>query len=110
MKPICKFILFIVLVLLVLSLCACNRQQPVSETISDNAVTATTALEQSLPKECKTDAILTQFTVIKTEIRNAKNACVIEKDTITQEKRKWQWAFWGLVVLIGAYIARKVLK
>ena len=95
---------------LAIMLGGCARQEPVSETIANNAINATTALEQQLPAECKTEAMTTQITVIKTEIRAVKSACQTEKDQITQEKLKWKMSFWALVAVIGVYIARKVLK
>ena len=91
-------------------LTGCAKQEPVSNTIADNAITAATALEQSLPAECKTEAITTQITVVKTQIRAIKNACETEKSAIEQEKTRWKWSFWGMLILIGAYIARKLLK
>lgn len=96
--------------LLVLLLASCAKQEPLSETIADTAVNTVTAIEQSLPVECKTDAITTQFIIAKTEIRNVKNACENEKKEITRDKRKWQFGFWALVLVIGAYITRKILK
>lgn len=93
-----------------LVLSACAKNPPVSETIANNAINATTALEQSLSADCKTDAIITQITVVKTQIRAITNACEKEKDTITSEKVRWMWSFWGLVGLIGLYVARKILK
>ena len=100
----------IVIPITFVALAGCAKNAPVSETITENAITATTALEQTLTEECKTDAIKTQLTVVKTQIRAINNACIAEKQTITREKRKWQMAFWGLLTLIGLYIARKVLK
>ena len=91
-------------------LSGCTREAPVSETIADNAINATTALEQTLAPECKTDGIKTQLAVIKTEIRATKNACQAEKEQITREMLKWKWLFWGLVTAIGVFVVRKVLK
>lgn len=110
MKRTCQIVLYIILALLLISLCACSKPQPVSETIADNAVNATTALQQSLPKECKTDAINTQFDVIRTEIRAVKTSCQTEKEIITKDKLKWKYSFWILVGIIAAYILRKVTK
>jgi hypothetical protein len=91
-------------------LSGCARETPVSNTIADNAITATTALEQSLPAECKTESITTQITVVKTQIRAIKNACETEKNVIEQEKTRWKWSFYGVLILIGLYIARKIFK
>lgn len=101
---------FAILLGLIISLSGCARETPVSDTLTENAVSATTALEKALPEECKTDFVNTQFTVIKTEIRAIKNACDVEKDIITNEKLKWKWSFWALTAVIGLYIGRKILK
>lgn len=110
MKRIADIILLLVAVLLLLLLIGCARNEPVSSTISDNAITATNGLEQSLPKECKSESVITQLTVIKTEIRAARNACEVEKEVITQEKLRWMWSFWALAIVVGAYMIKKVLK
>lgn len=101
---------FTILLTLAVLLSGCTKNTPVSDTLAENAINATTALEKALPEECKTDFVTTQFAVIKTEIRATKNACDVEKDVITKEKLKWQWGFWILVAVIGAYIGRKILK
>lgn len=101
---------FAILLIFTILLNGCARETPVSDTIADNAVNATTALQQALPDECKTAAINTQFDVIRTEIRAVKTACQTEKDVITSEKLKWQWAFWALAAMVSVYFARKILK
>jgi hypothetical protein len=93
-----------------LVLSACAKEPTVSDTLTENAVNATTGLEQSLPTECKTDAILTQITVVKTEIRAISKACQAEKDVITRDKLKWKLAFWALTGVVIAYVLRKILK
>lgn len=91
-------------------LSGCAREPTVSENLTDNAITATNGLEQSLPTECKTESILTQIAVVKSEIRSISKACQIEKETITQEKLKWKISFWVLVGLVVAYVFRKLTK
>ena len=103
-------ILVILFFFVMLALVGCAKNPPVSETIADNAVNATTGLEQSLPAECKTDAIMTQITVVKTQIRAISSACETEKDVITTEKLRWMWSFWGVVGLVGIFLVRKILK
>ena len=100
----------ITLISVSLLLFGCAKTSPLSETISENAINATTALEKTLSPECKTEGIITQIAVIKSEIRAAKNACDTEKDIITKEKLKWKLSFWALFGVIAAYILRKVLK
>ena len=92
-----------------LVLCGCAREPSISDNITENAINATTALEQSLPKECKTDAIATQITVLKSEIRSISKACQLEKEQITKDKLRWKFSFWALVVIMVAYILKKIL-
>ena len=96
--------------LLILLLAGCSKSEPVSDTIADNAVNTVVAVEKALPEECKTEAVKTQLTVVKSEIRSITKACDSEKDVITQDKLKWKWSFWGMILLIGLYVARKVMK
>lgn len=110
MKKICKIVLCLVILLLVLSLFGCSKTEPISHTIADNAIAATTALEQQLPVECKTEAVTTQVAIIKTEIRAVKNACDTEKNQITQDKMKWKIGFWMLAVAVIAYAVKKIMK
>ena len=111
MKRYMKEIIIVAIVfLLVLLLAGCSKTEPVSNTIADNAISTVVAVEKALPDGCKTDAVKTQLTVIKSEIRSIASACESEKDVITTEKLKWKFGFWGLVIVIGLYIARKVMK
>ena len=105
-----KIAMFLIFAFFLILLFGCAREAPVSETISENAVNATTALEKTLKPECKTEGISAQISVIKTEIRAAKSACQAEKDEITRDKLKWKFSFWALVGVIAAYIAKKVLR
>lgn len=91
-------------------LTGCANDTPISETIADSAIGATTVLEQTLPEECKTEPIKTQLTVIKTQIRAITKACETEKDTITREKMKWKYSFWILIGIILAYVFKRMTK
>ena len=93
-----------------IALCSCAKESSVSETIADNAINATTALEQSLPESCKVDNVKTQIALLKSEIRSISQACETEKDILNHEKLHWKYAFWGLILVIGAYLIRKILK
>jgi len=109
-KIISNCIIALIVLFFLIALTGCSRNEPVSNTIADNAINATTALEQGLKAECKTAAITTQITVIKTQIKAVANACQTEKDQITQEKIRWKWSFWILMAVIGAYITKRVFK
>lgn len=94
----------------ILLLCGCSRDVPVSETIAENAINALNAIEQGLSVECKTDSVITNFVIAKGEVRNVRKACELEKEKINQERLKWMWGFWGLLIAVGGYIIRKILK
>ena len=100
---------FIILLLLSLFLNGCSNPST-SETIANGAINSTTALEQSLPKDCSTDAIKSQITAIKTQIMAITESCKTEKAIIKADKVKWQTAFFGLLLAISVFIIRKVLK
>ena len=109
-RYISQIIIVAIFFLLGILLAGCIRTEPVSETIADNAINATNALEQSLPAECKTAAINTQITVIKTQIKAITNACETEKNEITRDKLKWKYSFWVLIGIVLAYILKKVTQ
>ena len=103
-------IIVLIFFLIILTLTGCAKKEPVSETIADNAINATTGLEQQLPEQCKTSAITTQLTLIKTQIRSISNACETEKQVIEQQRRGWKMSFWALIGLIIAYIFKRLTK
>lgn len=105
-----QIIIAAIFFLLALLLAGCAKNEPVSETIADNAINATNALEQSLPGECKTAAINTQITVIKTQIKAITSACETEKNDITRDKLKWKYSFWVLIGIILAYVFKRMTK
>lgn len=96
-------------VLILLLLCGCAKQ-PVSETIAQNAVNTATAIEKTLPKQCATDVVKTQIESVKTQITAIVQACETEKAEITAEKIRWKWAFLGLLTVVLAFIAKKIMK
>ena len=93
--------------LFILSSCA---KHTVSHNIADNTINQITALEQSINEKCATDSIKTQINVIKSQIKAINGACDTEKAEITAEKNKYKIAFWSLVVIIGLFVSRKIIK
>lgn len=105
-----KIVLAVVITLLILCLFGCTKTTPASETIANSAQESINALEQTIKPECKTKAIESQITAAKTAIQATLSACDSEKEIITQEKLRWKWAFLATVIIIAAYIAKKVMK
>lgn len=95
------------LLLVLFTLSSCGTQSATHD-MAESATTSATALEQSLTKECATEAIKTQINVIKSQIKAITSACNTEKQVIEQEKIRWKWAFLGLAIAIAAYIAKKL--
>ena len=81
-----------------------------SHNIADNTINQITVLEQSINEKCATDSIKTQINVIKSQIKAINGACDTEKAEITAEKNKYKIAFWSLVVIIGLFVSRKIIK
>lgn len=97
------------LLLLLFMLSSCGTHT-VSHNIADNTINQITALEQSINEKCATDSIKTQINVIKSQIKAINGACDTEKAEITAEKNKYKIAFWSLVVIIGLFVSRKIIK
>lgn len=81
-----------------------------SESIANSATNTVNALEQTLSKDCATDAIKSQITAVKSQINAITEACESEKAQIKADKVKWQTAFFGLLLAIAVFIIKKVLK
>ena len=101
---------FTILLVFTVLLSGCAKQPVASETIAEGAINAATAIEQTLPKECATQAIKTQITALKTQIKAITVASQSEKQIIEQEKIRWKWSFLALLFVVGAFVLRKVLK
>ena len=96
--------------LLILLLAGCNRNTPAYESAAQNAIDTITAIEQGLPAECKTDTNTLLFNVSRKEVTSVVKNCEEEISKVQKEKIRWKFGFWALVLVIGAYIVKKVLK
>lgn len=86
----------------------CARKTPV-ETIADNATAQVVALEKTLAKECKTDAVMAQIDNIKAEIAGAPAACELQIKPIRTERNALALALMAIVGLFVMRIAKKVV-
>lgn len=91
-------------------MCGCAREKPVYEEVAQNAVDTVTAIEQGLPTECKTDSNKLLFNIARNEIVNITRSCDEAVNKVEKEKIKWKYSFLGLILIIGVYITRKILK
>jgi hypothetical protein len=68
------------------------------------------ALEESLPKECKTKAIQLQFDGLRKQTAAIENSCDKAISKVTVEKNKWLFLFLAELIIIAVYILRKITK
>lgn len=95
------------LLLLCFTLCSCGSGAGNHEAI-DTVHTSVDALEQSLPKECKTAAINKQIESLHKQITVAETQC---NNVIKEEKSntiKWKTAFFGSLLVIGIWLLKKL--
>lgn len=105
-----KWIFWIIIAMVVLCLFGCAKTKPASETIADSAQQSLNAIGSTLPKDCMTPAIEKQLNATETAIKAMVTACNSEKETINQEKLRWEWAFIALALIVAVHIGRKVMK
>jgi hypothetical protein len=96
--------------ILPLVLCACAKEQPASHVAAQEAIETIGVLYETLPSECKTKTTDFLITMAQNKAAKCDTECVKEKAKLEREKIKWQWSFWALAVVVGVYLARKVLK
>ena len=101
---------FVILLFYIILLGGCVKQPLPSESIAESAITSTNALEQTLSDGCITDSVKTQIKAIKTQIKAITVASKNEKKAIEQEKIRWKWAFLGLLMVVMAFVARKLFE
>ena len=89
-------------------LCSCTNGYENHNAI--NAVNSSVdALEQSLPAQCKTDAINAQFKAIREQTATIERDCTTAIEKVDSERIKWKTAFFGLLLVLGVFTLKKVL-
>lgn len=109
-RYITDIIIVAIFFLLVLLLASCSKEVPGSQQAAENAINTVTAIQESLPKECQTSSNQLLFKVAQSEIREVKTHCDNEKAKIEREKIKWKVGTFALLIVIIAYIVKKVMK
>lgn len=100
----------ILLLLAAVLLSGCTREVPPSHEMTENAINTITAIQQSLPEECKTDANQLMFKVAEREVRGIEKQCDIEKAKIERQVIKWRLISFAMALIIIAYIAKRLIK
>ena len=106
----CRLTFWVLIICLILLLFGCAKNTPASESMANSATESLNALEQTIKPECKTNAVESQINAIKTSVKAIVTACDSEKDIITAEKLRWQWAFIALSLIVLVHVLRKVIK
>lgn len=88
-------------------LCACSAKTP-TESAVQAATESITALEKSLPKECKTEAVNAQIAALTTQVENTLLYCENEKKVLKLEKDRLLMVLFFMTVVIGVYIIKKI--
>lgn len=101
---------FTILLILTVSLSGCQKEKPVYYEVVQNGIDVINAIEQGLPEECKTESNALLFNVARKQLSNCEKACDLAVEKVESEKLKWKWSVFGLLLVIGLYIARKVVK
>ena len=68
------------------------------------------AIRESLPPECQTKSIDEQLKAHDAAIDAIVGSCDLQKEKITAEKLRWQWAFIALCLILGILTIKKVSK
>lgn len=100
----------ILLLLVTVLLSGCTRETPPSHEMTENAINTITAIQQSLPEECKTDANQLMFKVAEREVRGIEKQCDIEKAKIERQVIKWRLISFAMALVIIAYIAKRFVR
>lgn len=99
---------FTILLVFTLLLSGC-KTQTASEAVTESAINTATALEQSLPPECKTEPIITQIWAIKTQIKAIENTCKVQTDNMRLQRNNYMWAFFAMIAVCAIYFLRKMV-
>lgn len=100
----------ILLLLAAVLLSGCTREAPPSHEMTENAINTITAIQQSLPEECKTDANQLMFKVAEREVRGIEKQCDIEKAKIERQVIKWRLISFAMALVIIAYIMKRFIR
>lgn len=94
-------------------LSGCTHTPTATETLTEGIKKDIQALEKSLPKECKTEGVMAQFSALEAKIDASLAVCENEKALLEEEKRhKDTWIgvwFMSALILLGLYL-RKIFR
>ena len=100
----------VLMIIGLISLYGCVRQPDAVQGAANAAHQQVIAIKDSIPKECLSKVHEEQIKALDQTIDTIVTNCEAQKDKITAEKVKWMYAFFALLIIVLAHIARKVFK
>jgi len=89
-------------------LCSCSNPST-TEQITESTQQTITALEKTLPNECKTPAVTETIRSIRSQVELCNSNCE-QRIQVYKEKNRTLWvALISILTLAGLYIARRVI-
>lgn len=85
-------------------LVSCSTQSSVSHSALGNVENSLTALEKSLPSNCKSEDIIERFKVIRGEMVTVREGIEAQLKAEQADTVRWRWAFWSLVIVIATFV------
>jgi outer membrane murein-binding lipoprotein Lpp len=100
----------VILILSILLLSGCAKEQPASHVAAQEAIKTIGALYETLPSECKTKT--TDFLVTMAQNKAAKcdTECAKEKAELRRDKIKWKSVSSLLALVIIVYAVKRFLR
>lgn len=95
---------FTILLILTILLNGCAKEVKPTDAVSNSAKESVNAIV-ALKPECKDVG-----NVCNSQIDSITATCNLELDDLNKDIFKWKWSFWGLLMVIGVYIIKRVLK
>lgn len=94
---------FAILLILTVLLNGCAKTNP-SDTVANSAKESVNAIVAVKP-ECKDVG-----EVCNSQIDSITAMCNLELDDLNKDVIKWKWSFFGLLIVLGVYLIKRVLK
>ena len=95
---------FTILLLFTFLLNGCTKDSTPTNVVADSAKESVNAIVAVKP-ECKDVG-----NICTAQIDSITAVCNLELDDLNKDVFKWKWSFWGLIMVLGVYIIKRVLK
>lgn len=95
---------------MLMCLVGCAKKPDATDVAGNTAHDTITVIGETLPAQCKTSAIKKELETAHSAVDTVISTCNTQKELLAEEKARWKWSFIGLVIIIGAYIAKRILK